>query len=71
MKTDLELFQKALLRQRKERVACIYSKGWNLFMSREKPINVWEGNKGEWRGRRPDANEEKSGRIRLWKHGWS
>lgn len=48
MKTDLELFQKALLRQRKERVACIYSKGWNLFMSREKPINVWEGNKGEW-----------------------
>ena len=48
MKTDLELFQKALFRQRKERVACIYSKGWNLFMSREKPINVWEGNKGEW-----------------------
>ena len=48
MKTDLELFQKALLRQRKERVACLYSKGWNLFMSREKPINVWEGNKGEW-----------------------
>lgn len=67
MKTDLELFQKVLLRQRKERVACIHSKGWNLFVSRENPSMSGKETKGSGEeSRTSDANKEKSGRIRLW-----